>query len=168
MDKNNPPESFGIFKPVGWIVVTLRTATDLEDLAKTLAADGFVQADMVRYSAAEMLAQIDAELPNASPLAELGQEIHIVKAHRVLASKGCSFLVVHAPDDERIAQVTAAVRASAAPTAQRYGRLIIEELTERSASEVEFPADNQAQAAWPSEAALPPTRGALPSSQANS
>jgi hypothetical protein len=158
MDKNNPPESFGIFKPVGWIVITLRTAPELDALAQTLADHGFAPDALVRYTPAEMLAQIDSELPNASPLAEFGQEIRIVKAHRVLAQNGCSFLVVHAPDDQSVAQVAAAVRDCGAPTAQRYGRLIIEELTERSASEVPFASSTGL--GPPDDATLAPTRGA--------
>jgi hypothetical protein len=159
MDKSHPPESFGIFKPVGWIVIALRTEADLLDMQAALQADGFEPEAMVRYTPQEMLAQIDHELPNAGVFAEFGQELKIVKAHRVLAQNGCSFLVVRAVDDAWAQRVTDQVKRLGAPTAQRYGHLIIEELTERSASEVQFVSTSSHAAETPDDAVLPPQRG---------
>jgi hypothetical protein len=159
MDKTHPPESFGIFKPVGWIVIALRTEEDLRSMHTTLQANGFGPEALVEYSPQEMLAQIDSELPNAGALAEFGQELKIVKAHRVLAENGCSFLVVRAVDDAWAQRVADQVQRLGAPTAQRYGHLIIEELTERSASEVQFVNASNAIAGTPGDAVLPPHRG---------
>lgn len=135
MDKSHPPESFGVFKPVGHIVIAYRSASAMEADASALREQGFAVVDLVRYTPSEMMAQIDAEIPRASPLAAFGQELNLIKAHRLLAQEGCSFLVVHAPDDEQVQLVTAVVRASGAPTAQRYGRFVIEELTDHTPGE---------------------------------
>jgi hypothetical protein len=159
MDKTHPPESFGIFKPVGWIVITLRTKADLKSMHAALRADGFGLEELVEYSPQEMLAQIDNELPNAGVLAEFGQELKIVKAHRVLAENGCNFLVVRAVDDAWAQRVSEQIKRLGAPTAQRYGHLIIEELTERSASEVQFVNDSRDVVETPDDAVLPPHRG---------
>jgi hypothetical protein len=159
MDKSNPPESFGIFKPVGWIVITLRTTEDAAALRFALESDGFSQDELVSYTPQEMLAQIDSELPNASALAEFGQELKIVKAHRVLAENNCSFLVVHAADDKSAQGVADHIKRLGAPTAQRYGHLIIEELTDRSASEVQFVNATATAAETPDDAVLPLHRG---------
>jgi hypothetical protein len=75
-----------------------------------------------------MKAQVEADIEDASPLASIGQEMNLVKAHRALAEQQYSFLIVHAPDDERVAQVAGVARATQAHTAQSYGRFIIEEL----------------------------------------
>jgi hypothetical protein len=158
MDKSKPPESFGVFKPVGWIVVALRSSLDLQTMTVALQAQGFAQDDLVSYTPTEMLAQIDSELPKVSALAELGQELKIVKAHRVLAENGCSFLVVRAQDDAWAQRVAAEVQRLGAPTAQRYGHLVIEELTDRSASEVQFVSTSAQASITPGDAALPPTR----------
>ena len=101
MDKNNIPESFGVFKPVGHVVITFRTASDLQAAEAALSEGGFAASDMVRYTPAEMIAQVDAEVEKASPLAALGQDLNLIKAHRELAQEGCSFLVVHAPEQDR-------------------------------------------------------------------
>jgi hypothetical protein len=130
MDKTDPPVSFGVFKPVGHTVIAYRSEAEVDVAAAALREQGFVGVALVRYTAAEMLAQADAELAQASPLAGLGQDLNLVRAQRELAARGCGFLVVHAPDDERAARVDTVLRASHAVAAQRYGRLIVEECVE--------------------------------------
>lgn len=130
MDKSDPPVSFGVFKPVGHVVVALPSAEAQDALAKRLLAQGFSTAALVRYSPEDMVAQVDLELLQASPLAAFGQELNLAKAHRAMALAGCSFLVVHAPDDEQAQQVADAARQLRAASAQYYGRLIIETLIE--------------------------------------
>jgi hypothetical protein len=87
---------------------------------------------MVHYSAAEMVAQIDAELLAASPLAGFGYELSLIYVHRDLALNGCCFLVVFAPNVGLSDLVKELVDAIKPPTAQHYGHLLIENLTERS------------------------------------
>ena len=130
MDKTDPPESFGIFKPVGHIVMSYRSTPDMEAAAGALTAAGFAAKELVRYTPKEMIAQVDDEIATASPLAAIGQDLNLVKAHRELAESGCSFLVVHAPDDKRAQQVGDAARLLRASSAQHYGRLIVETLIE--------------------------------------
>lgn len=135
MEQNDLPEAFGVFKPVGHIVIAFRSAADQQAAAKQLLEQGFEASALVRFSADEMKAQADADLKDASPLASLGQELNLVKAHRELAVSGCSFLVVHAPSDELAERVASVARAGHAVTAQRYGRFLIEELVEQAPGE---------------------------------
>ena len=128
MDKSNPPESFGVFKPVGHTVMAFRSAADLQAASSALQANGFVGEALVRYTPEEMSAQVDAQEKAASPLASLGQELNLITAHRALAQSGCHFLVVHAPDDEQAERVAAIARSMKAVSAQHYGSFIIEEL----------------------------------------
>ena len=128
MDKTNPPTSFGVFKPVGHIVIALEAAAEAQALASALLAQGFSAADLVHYTPQEMLDQVDAEMLTASPLASLGQDLNLIKAHRALAERGYSFLVVHAPKAAQVAQVAALAKSMNAKSAQRYGSLIVEEL----------------------------------------
>jgi hypothetical protein len=83
---------------------------------------------LTQYTPEEMMAQVDADLLSASPLAEVGQEVNLVKAHWDLAKSGCRFLVVYAPDDEHESMVDSVIEKIKPVTAQRYGRFIIEEL----------------------------------------
>lgn len=128
MDKQNIPESFGVFKPVGHVVIAFRTANDLERAEAALHEQGFAASDIVRYTPAEMIDQVDAQVERASPLAAIGQDLNLIKAHRELAQDGCSFLVVHAPEQAHVDKVIEVAHALKAVAAQRYGRFITEEL----------------------------------------
>ena len=137
MDKADVPESFGVFKPVGHVVIAWRSAADLQAGVDNLTAQGVDAATLVRYSPQEMIAQVDAQLPNVSPLASLGQELNLIHAHRALAVAGCSFLVVPTDDDARAALVGEVAHALGAAAAQRYGRFIVEELITANAADTQ-------------------------------
>ena len=128
MDKRDPPESFGVFKPVGHTVIAHRGSAALEAGLHALQAHGFAPAALVRYTPEEMIALADDGIADASPMASMGQDLNLVKAHRALAATGCSFVIVHAPGGDEIERVDAALRDAPAVAAQRYGRLIVEEL----------------------------------------
>ncbi len=134
MDKKHIPESFGVFKPVGHVVITFRTAGDLQSAEAALSEQGFAASEMVRYTSAEMIAQVDAEVAKASPLAAIGQDLNLIKAHRELAQQGCSFLVVHAPEQAHVDKVNAVAHTLKAVAAQRYGRFVTEELIDDNRS----------------------------------
>lgn len=131
MDKQHIPESFGVFKPVGHVVITLRTAGDLQRAEAALKEQGFDDSEIVRYTPAEMIDQVNAEVERASPLAAIGQDLNLIKAHRELAQEGCSFLVVHAPEQAHLDKVNAVAHRLKAVAAQRYGRFVTEELIDR-------------------------------------
>lgn len=137
MEKNDLPEAFGVFKPVGHIVIAFRSAADQQAAAQALLQQGFAASALVRFTPDEMKSQVDADIKAASVLASLGQELNLVKAHRALAESGCSFLVVHAPDDDLAERVAVVARTMKAVAAQRYGRFIIEELVEQAPGEAQ-------------------------------
>jgi hypothetical protein len=133
MDKSNPPETFGVFKPTGHTVMAFKSIADQEAAVGELTAQGFAEADMVRYAPHEMATLARAERQAASPLAAFGYELELVDTHLALAETGCSFLVVPAPEDtqvERVAEV--ALRLNAA-SAQHYGRFMIQDLISSTA-----------------------------------
>lgn len=132
MNKIDPPQTFGVFKPVGHTVIAYRSATELQAASSALIAQGFTGAALSRYTPDEMMAQVDAELRTASPLASFGYELDLIKAHRALAQSGCSFLVVHAPDEAQAERVAAVTRSTHAVAAQHYGTFMIEELADLS------------------------------------
>lgn len=112
--------------------MAFHTEGELQSAVAALTTQGFLASSMVRYSAAEMTAQVDAELLAASPLANFGYELDLIRIHGDLAKQGCSFLVVDAPTDALAAQVAELVRTVKPATAQHYGRFMIEDLTERA------------------------------------
>ena len=137
MNKTDPPTSFGVFKPVGHTVIAFASADNLKAASADLLTQGFKLEDMVTYTAQEMLAQVAANLLTASPMASVGQELNLVKAHQALAQQGCSFLVVQADDEPKAGLVDAVLRSHHATSAQRYGRFLIEELVEQVPGETQ-------------------------------
>ncbi len=130
MDKNDPPKSFGVFKPVGHTVIAFQDTQAMEAAAAAMEEQGLAPENLIRYTAGEMKAQVESDLQTASAMASVGQELNLVKAHHALANEGCSFLVVFAPDDAQAKIVDAAVKNQHARAAQRYGSFMIEELVE--------------------------------------
>lgn len=135
MDKTNPPTTFGVFKPVGHTIVTYRALTDLDAATHALLEQGFEQAALVRYTSDEMKDQVAVDLVNASPLANFGYELDLVKVHQIHAEEGCSFLVVHAPDEARAERVASVARQTGAVSGQHYGTFMIEELSGLASSD---------------------------------
>ncbi len=131
MDKSDPPTSFGIFKPVGHTLMAMSDEAKLLEAVAGLTSMGFAPDSMVRYSPAEMLAQTSAELVDHNPLANFGYELDLLNVHHGLAQQGCSFLVVEAATDELAAQVATLITQIQPVAAQHYGRLMIEDLTEK-------------------------------------
>ena len=144
--------AFGVFKPVGHVVISFPQAAQAEAAQAAITALGIPAGEVHRLSDRQMLAQIDVDMHNASPLASIGQEMNLIKAHRALAERGYHWLVVHAPQDDLARQVAAAAEAAGAERAQHYGRLIIEELIEHpdDLTQVSESPDRQLDAQTPS------------------
>ncbi len=127
------PTSFGVFKPVGHVVISFPSA-DQAAAARQAMGDLDLPEDAIRpYTNVEMLAQIDDDLAHASPLAAVGQELNLIKAHRALAERGYHWLVVKVKDDEQARRVAERARPFGAERAQQYGAFVIVELIEHAA-----------------------------------
>jgi hypothetical protein len=123
--------SFGVFKPVGHVVISFPAASQADRAVQELAGAGVGQQDVRRYSDTQMIEQIDHDLARASPVAAIGQELNLIRAQRELAEKGYHWLVVRAPDGRQASQMAEIARRHGAERAQLYGNFIIEELIDR-------------------------------------
>lgn len=123
--------SFGVFKPVGHVVISLPDAGAADRAVQAFAGLGLAADAIHRYTDTEMLRQIDEDVAKASPIAAIGQEMNLVLAHRVLAARGYHWLVVRVDSDEQAVRLARAAEGQGAERAQHYGRFIIEELIER-------------------------------------
>lgn len=134
MDKDKPPTSHGVFKPVGHVVVSFPSADEQSHAARALLSLGLGGDDITLYSADEMRRQAAADIERASGLASIGQELNLVKAQGELAALGYHFLLVKA-DDAMARRVAECVRPFNAERAQHYGNFLIEELIEHADDE---------------------------------
>jgi hypothetical protein len=127
--------AYGVTKPVGFVILSFPTEDDARAAIPELRSAGFEDGDVRYYSAEQMKAQADADIRNAGILATIGQELNLVRAHRDLAEAGHAFLSVRAPGAEQARKVADIARHHGADRAQKYGRLIIEELIEPGTGE---------------------------------
>lgn len=128
MDKNQPPRSFGVFKPTGYTLIALASQQDADAAFEALLHKGADAGAMVRYTPSEMQAQVRSDLHTASPFAAVGQELNLVRAHGELAAAGSHFIVVPTSDDESLERVREILPLQGVVAAQRYGAFIVEDL----------------------------------------
>lgn len=127
MDRSDH-HSFGVFKPVGHVVISFPTADQMAQAVVALRQLGLPDDAVRQLTDRQMLDRIDDDMARASTVAAIGQEINLIKAHRALAERGYHWLIVHAPSDKLAARVAAAVQPAGAERAQHYGHFVIEEL----------------------------------------
>lgn len=127
------PTSFGVYKPVGHLVISFAQASQAQVAREALGALPLEAAHIHAFSDVEMVNQVAQDLKNASPLAAIGQEINLLRAHGELAERGYHFLVVKAQDDAQARRIAETVRAQGAERAQYYGHFIIEEMIDPEA-----------------------------------
>jgi hypothetical protein len=135
MTKSDTHHAYGVTKPVGFVIVSFPTEDDARAAIPELRGAGFADADVKYYSPAQMRAQAESDIRHAGILASIGQDLNLVKAHRDLAVAGHAFLSVHAPAEAQARKVAAIALHHGADRAQKYGRLIIEELIEPGTGE---------------------------------
>ena len=128
LDADQLPLSFGAFKPVGHIAVVLPDDRAGEACAAALREAGRATGSVLHLSAADTAAKFKDMLPEASGASGFGSEIQSMRQIYLLATEGCSLVLVHAPSGEQVAEVEALARKHGAKVAKRYGRLLIEDL----------------------------------------
>ena len=128
MNNSNSQTAYGVFKPVGHVLASFPSESDARQAVDALEQAGF--ADVAFYPAAEVLERAERDIDNAGMLASIGQELNLVKQQRDLAEKGHPFVSVLAPEDDAARRAADIVARYNADRAQKFGRLIIEELIE--------------------------------------
>lgn len=128
MNNSNSQTAYGVFKPVGHVLASFPTERDARSAVDALKQAGF--ADVAFYPADEVRERAERDIANAGVLASIGQELNLVKQQRDLAEQGHPFVSVLAPEDEAARRAADIVARYNADRAQKFGRLIIEELIE--------------------------------------
>ncbi|MCW5665551.1 MAG: hypothetical protein KIT35_17100 [Piscinibacter sp.] len=128
MTKADHPQSLGAFKPVGHVVVAMPDDRAAAAAVQALLQQGFEREDILEYSAAEENDEMDRMLQHASDFAGFGYEITLMRRYKALAAEGASWLIVFAPEDVQAGRVAETARAHGALLAEKYHRLVIEDL----------------------------------------
>lgn len=122
------PTSFGVFKPVGHLMVGLPTQAQLDALVLALHAAGWPETAVRQFSPRESVAELQAMVDNASSLAGFGYEITLLRRYLSLTEAGYRWLLVKAEDTEQAEAAAELARAQGATLAVHYRTLTVEEL----------------------------------------
>ncbi|BBA35080.1 uncharacterized protein sS8_3137 [Methylocaldum marinum] len=120
---------FGIFYPLGYLVVALPKEEDARQVQRDLMTGGYDEADCQLFTCEEVVAAARRNLAeNTGFLARLGWADEAVKAHLDAARQGSAFLLIYAPGDTETARALNVIRRVPFDFAHRYHRFAIEEL----------------------------------------
>lgn len=122
------PTSFGVFKPVGYVMMGMPTQAQTDALVTALYSAGWPAPGVRQFAPRESAGELRAMVDNAGPLAGFGYEITLLKRYVALTEEGYRWLLVQADDSERAAAAAALARASGATVAVYYRTLTVEEL----------------------------------------
>lgn len=122
------PTWFGLFKPVGWLMVGLPSPARADTLEQALLAAGWTDATVLRFNPGESLAQLRAMADDPGPLSDFGHEVTLLKRYVELAQQGYGWCLVKVDDNPQAAQAAAIARDGGATLAVHYRLLTMEEL----------------------------------------
>jgi hypothetical protein len=122
------PTSFGVFSPVGHVVMAFPNDQSAERAKDALRVGGFDEKDVTRYNKDDVILECEKSNEQNSNPVQIGQDVAKIAEYLALAKAGCGFLVVHAPEEERSQLAVAIVYPYGLQFAEKYNRLTMEEL----------------------------------------
>jgi hypothetical protein len=123
-----PPRSFGVFAPVGYVVLGFPGQTEAAKARQALLTGGYEEDEVMAFSSQQVISDIESTRGTISPLAYLGATVEHQEQHLACAKQGCAFLVVYAPTEPETARVMSVARRFGARFAHKYNRLTVEEI----------------------------------------
>ncbi|WP_425259298.1 hypothetical protein ACPOLB_00405 [Rubrivivax sp. RP6-9] len=127
-DPDTLPTSFGVFKPVGHVMVGLPTQSEADALAVALQAAGWPRAAVQPFVPSDSAAELRALVDNAGPLAGFGHEITLLRRYQQLTAAGYRWLLVRVEDSRPAAAAAEIASACGATLAVHYRTLTVEDL----------------------------------------
>jgi hypothetical protein len=128
----SPIRNDGVLPPENKIFLAFQSADDLQGALNALLDANFLESDLLVFSPQQMARQMQTNIEHAGALASIGQDLNLLKTHLALAEQGHGYVVVLWPKSDHEELITQVAREHNAVRAQKFGRLIIEELIEPS------------------------------------
>lgn len=122
------PTSFGVFKPVGHVMMGLPTQGQVDALVAALHSAGWPGAGVQQFSPRESVAELRAMVDKAGPMAGFGYEIALLRRYLSLTLEGYRWLLVKADNAEAAEAAAKLARDCGATLAVHYRTLMVEEL----------------------------------------
>ena len=122
------PNSFGVFKPVGSVMVGLPAQAQADALGIVLQQRGWAVDEISRFVPSDTVEELEQMVNDAGPLAGFGYELTLLRRYLALSQKGTKWLLVQVKDNDHAAMVAESARANGAILAVHYKTLTVEEL----------------------------------------
>jgi hypothetical protein len=122
------PRSFGVFAPVGYLVLAFQEEHEAAQARDALLTGGYDDEEVMQFSSQQVISATESSRDNISILAYLGTELDHQREQLKYAKQGCTFLVVYAPTEAETARVLRVARRFRARLAHKYNRLTVEEI----------------------------------------
>jgi hypothetical protein len=122
------PTSFGVFKPVGHVMMGLPTQPQADALVAALHDAGWPGSAVQQFSPRESVAELRTMVDNAGSLAGFGYEITLLRRYLSLTEAGYLWLLVKVDGNRLAADAAEVARACGATLAVHYRTLTVEEL----------------------------------------
>jgi hypothetical protein len=128
LTKEDNAVHFGVFNPVGYLVLAFSSDAAAAEARRALLDGGWDEEDVLIYSASEERETMQRLLDHVSGSAGFGHEVTLMRLYKAMADKGCGWLMVYAPDDAQCEAALNIGRQHSAQLAEKYHRLVIEDL----------------------------------------
>lgn len=122
------PTSFGVFKPVGHVMIGLPSQVQLNALVAALRDVAWPITAMRQFSPLESADELQTMIEKAGILASFGYEITLLPRYLSLTREGYRWLLVKADDTERAKAAAKVALDCGATLAIYYRTLTVEEL----------------------------------------
>ena len=128
VDADELPTSFGVFKPVGHVMMGLPTQAQTDGLVSALQGAGWPSSEVRQFTPRESVAELETMVDGAGAMAGFGYEITLLRRYLALARQGHCWLLVKVGSSELAAQAADMARERGATLAVHYRLLTVEEL----------------------------------------
>lgn len=128
MAVDGAPTSFGVFKPVGYVMMGLPTQSQSEALVVALQGAGWQGSAVLHFTPRESTSELEAMVDNASALAGFGYELTLLRRYLALSKEGYRWLLVKVDDSQHAAAAAKLARGCGATLAIHYRTFTVEEL----------------------------------------
>jgi hypothetical protein len=123
------PTQFGVFYPLGYVIVALRSPEEAARMRQRLMDGGYDARDVIVWDSAQVATGARELQQSASVIAKIfGAELEAMDKHIELADAGYTFLGAYSPSDLDTQRVMNVARRFKYALAQKYDRFAITEL----------------------------------------
>lgn len=119
----------GVFYPTGYLFAMFPTREDAERVDHALQNRRSAEHETMLLTPEDVMGKVVSTVGGAdAPLPSAGSEADMARKYAEFASKGHYALMIHAPTEEDGEQVMDAVRAAPFSIAEKYRKLVIQDM----------------------------------------